>query len=198
MSAVLELLTALPSPVLAGTLPQSYWHVSRQGAQLQLTQTRSGTPKGVLAEGSLVTLVFNVKRIQPSQSPIRLVDLQLADSLTRSIPVNVVGEPVSMTNLFPAEPMLLQNYPNPFNPETWIPYQIPVDSEVVISIYDAEGERVRQLDLGYQHVGSYINRGRAAYWDGTDTYGERVASGVYFYQIRAGAFSATRKMAILK
>ena len=198
--AVLELLTASPSSVLAAGLPESYWHISQQGTQLKLTQTRQGTLEGVAAEGSLATLVFHVNktRSMSPQSPIRIVDLQLADSLTRAIPVNLAGERVSMTELFPEKPMLLQNYPNPFNPETWIPYQLSTDSEVVISIYDPNGERVRQLDLGYQHVGTYITRGRAAYWDGEDMYGEPVASGLYFYQIRAGAFSATLKMVIVK
>ena len=198
--AILELLTASPSPVLAAALPQSYWHISQQGTELKLIQTRQGTLEGVTAEGSLATLVFHVKKTVPpaSQPLIQLVDLQLADSLTRAIPVNVVHERVSMTELFPEKPMLLQNYPNPFNPETWIPYQLSADSEVAISIYDTNGERVRQLDLGYQHVGTYITRGRAVYWDGEDMYGEPVASGLYFYQIRAGAFSASRKMVILK
>ena len=103
-----------------------------------------------------------------------------------------------MAELFPEKPMLLQNYPNPFNPETWIPYQLSTDSEVVVSIYNTNGDRVRQLDLGYQYVGTYITRGRAVYWDGEDMYGEPVASGLYFYQIRAGMFSASRKMIILK
>ncbi len=198
--AVLELLTASPSSVLAAGLPENYWHISQQGTQLKLTQTRQGTLEGVAAEGSLATLVFHVNKTRSlsPQSPIRIVGLQLADSLTRAIPVNLAGARVSMTELFPEKPMLLQNYPNPFNPETWIPYQLSTDSEVVISIYDPNGERVRQLDLGYQHVGTYITRGRAAYWDGEDMYGEPVASGLYFYQIRAGSFSATLKMVIVK
>ena len=198
--AVLELLTTSPSPVLASALHQSYWQVSQQGTQLELTQTRQGTLEGVTAEGALATLVFHVKETGSlaTQLPFQLVDLQLADSLTRAIPVEVVGERLSMAELFPEKPILLQNYPNPFNPETWIPYQLSIDSDVVISIYDTQGERVRQLDLGYQHVGTYITRGRAAYWDGEDMYGEPVASGLYFYQIRAGAFSASRKMVILK
>ncbi len=198
--AVLELLTASPSPVLAAALPQSYWHISQQGTQLQLMQTRQGTLEGMTAEGSLATLVFHVKKTQPSslQSPIQIVDLHLADSLTRAIPMNMVDERVSMARLFPEKPMLLQNYPNPFNPETWIPYQLSTDSEVVISIYDTQGERIRQLDLGYQHVGTYTTPDRAAYWNGEDMYGEPLASGLYFYQIQAGAFSMSRKMVILK
>ncbi len=198
--AVFELLAASPGPVLTAALPQSYWHISQQGAQLQLIQTRQGTLKGVTAEGALATLVFNVEKtaFPSSEPPIQLIDLQLADSRTRAIPVNVVGERVLMAELFPEKPMLLQNYPNPFNPETWIPYQLATDSEVIISIYDIRGECIRQLDLGYQYVGTYITRGRAAYWNGEDMYDEPVASGLYFYQIQAGTFSMSRKMVILK
>ncbi len=197
---VLELLTASPSQVLAAALPQSYWNVFQQGTQLELTQTRQGTQEGVVAEGLLVTLDFHVKKTVPtsSQFPIRLVNLQLADSRARAIPVNVVSERVSMTELFPEKPMLLQNYPNPFNPETWIPYQLSTDSEVTISIYDTNGAYVRRFNLGHQHVGTYTSRGTAAYWDGKDMYGETVASGLYFYQIRAGDYTHVRRMVILK
>ena len=98
----------------------------------------------------------------------------------------------------PAETALLRNYPNPFNPETWIPYQLSADSEVILSIYDSNGERVRQLDLGYQPVGTYTDRAKAAYWDGRNEFGEAAASGVYFYHLSTGDYSATRRMVIIK
>ena len=100
--------------------------------------------------------------------------------------------------LLPKETALLANYPNPFNPETWIPYQLAKASNVQITIYDAHGTIVRQFDLGHQPVGLYQSRSRAAYWDGTNAFGESVASGVYFYTLTTGDFSATRKMLILK
>ena len=103
-----------------------------------------------------------------------------------------------MRELFPDKPMLMQNYPNPFNPETWIPYQLSADSEVVISIYDTKGEVIRRFDLGYHPVGTYSTRGRAVYWDGRNEFGEAVASGIYFYLLQAGEYSATRRMVILK
>ena len=198
--AVLELLTGVPSPVLDTALYQSYWRVSQQEAQLELTQARRGRIGGIAAEGALATLVFHVKKTElpTSQLPIQLVDLQMADSLARAIPMHVIDEKVSMTELFPDQPMLLQNYPNPFNPETWIPYQLSADSEVTISIYDTDGEGVRRFNLGYQHVGTYTTPGRAVYWDGEDMNGESVASGLYFYQIRAGDYTQVRRMVILK
>ena len=98
----------------------------------------------------------------------------------------------------PARNLLLPNYPNPFNPETWIPYQLAAPAEVSLMIYGIDGRLVRRLALGHQAAGFYTARERAAYWDGRNTIGEPVASGVYFYTLMAGDFSATRRMLILK
>ena len=98
----------------------------------------------------------------------------------------------------PTQNLLLQNYPNPFNPETWIPYQLSEDSLVSVSIYDTTGQLVRTLSLGFQSAGFYNSQGRAAYWDGRNALGERVASGVYFYQLTTPAFQQTRRLVIVK
>ena len=98
----------------------------------------------------------------------------------------------------PETTALLANYPNPFNPETWIPYHLSKDAEVIVRIYDMRGVAVRKLVLGHQAAGVYESRGRAAYWDGRNSYGELVASGVYFYTLTAGDFTATRKLLIAK
>ena len=103
-----------------------------------------------------------------------------------------------LASLIPTETALLRNYPNPFNPETWIPYQLAESAEVVLTIYDANGEMVRYLTLGHQAAGMYQSRSRAMYWDGRNQLGEPVASGLYFYTLTAGEFSATRRMLILK
>ena len=92
----------------------------------------------------------------------------------------------------------MANYPNPFNPETWIPYQLAKASEVVVEIFASNGQGVRRLQLGHQPAGIYQSRSRAVYWDGKNEYGEPVASGVYFYTLTAGEFTATRKMFIRK
>ena len=100
--------------------------------------------------------------------------------------------------LLPQETALLANYPNPFNPETWIPYLLAKPADVKVSIYATDGALVRTLALGHQATGVYQSRGRAAYWDGRNALGEPVASGVYFYTLTAGEFTATRRMLILK
>ena len=100
--------------------------------------------------------------------------------------------------LTPKETALLRNYPNPFNPETWIPYHLANEAAVQITIYDTKGVPVRRLDLGNQPAGYYVDRAKAAYWDGRNETGESVASGIYFYTLTAENYSATRKMLILK
>ena len=100
--------------------------------------------------------------------------------------------------IIPQETALLANYPNPFNPETWIPYQLAVPAEVVLTIYDMNGVTVRRLEMGHQPAGLYQRRSRAVYWDGRNGRGESVASGLYFYTLRTGDFTATRKMLIRK
>ena len=100
--------------------------------------------------------------------------------------------------LTPDATALLANYPNPFNPETWIPYQLAKAADVTISIHAADGKVVRTLILGHQAAGMYKNRSQAAYWDGKNAFGESVASGLYFYTLTAGDFTATRRMLILK
>ena len=100
--------------------------------------------------------------------------------------------------LTPKETVLLSNYPNPFNPETWIPYQLAAAANVTLRIYSTDGTLIRTLALGHQSAGIYQNRSRAVYWDGKNELGESVASGVYFYTLTVGNFTATRKMLIQK
>ena len=103
-----------------------------------------------------------------------------------------------LASLIPEETALLANYPNPFNPETWIPYQLLEPADVILTIYDMNGELVRCLAVGHQAAGMYQSRSRAAYWDGRNQLGEPAASGLYFYTLTAGEFTATRRMLILK
>ena len=103
-----------------------------------------------------------------------------------------------LAEFIPEETALLANYPNPFNPETWIPYQLTEGTAVTLTIYAVDGRFIRQLDLGHQPAGVYHSKVRAAYWDGRNEVGEPVASGLYFYTLTAGEFTATRKMLIRK
>jgi hypothetical protein len=83
--------------------------------------------------------------------------------------------------------------PNPFNPSTSIGYTMAADGFAEIAVYDVRGKRVRTLVSGYAVAG--FNEVR---WDGRNDSGERVASGVYLYQLRAGKVVETKKMVLLK
>ena len=96
------------------------------------------------------------------------------------------------------ETLLLPNYPNPFNPETWLPYQLAVDAHVTLRVYSMAGQLVKQLNVGEQVAGTYVGKHRAAYWDGTNQQGERVASGRYIYVLHADDYTATRHLLLVK
>ncbi len=98
----------------------------------------------------------------------------------------------------PEKTVLLPNFPNPFNPETWIPYDLARDAKVDIKIYNLKGETIRELKIGFQNAGSYRSKELAAYWDGRNSTGELVASGVYFYMLSTDHIKVTRKMTIRK
>ena len=103
-----------------------------------------------------------------------------------------------LTSQIPSKTKLLLNYPNPFNPETWIPYQLAKASDVTVMIHSMNGSLIRTLELGHQAAGIYKSKSHAAYWDGRNELGEHVASGLYFYTLTAGKFSATGKMLVRK
>ena len=96
-------------------------------------------------------------------------------------------------SLVPVAYVLEQNYPNPFNPETVIRYGLDRQSPVVLAIYNMLGQRIRTLVQAEQTSGRY-----EVVWDGLDEAGRPAASGLYVYQLRAGAFIASRKMLLLR
>ena len=138
----------------------------------------------------------------PKAQPMSLADYPPFQSLPVEVQEYLLRHFGAFANTeawqIPEVTSLLPNYPNPFNPETWIPYQLAKPADVKLKIYDINGRVVRALDLGHQRGGMYHTRSRAAYWDGRNAQGEPVASGVYFYTLSAGDFTATRKMLIRK
>ena len=135
---------------------------------------------------------------------IHVQNMKLTDVDARAIPF-VIDQTVNFKSTTYAHTnALLQNYPNPFNPETWIPYQLAQTSQVTITIYNALGQTVRTLNLGQKDAGMYLSKQTSAYWDGRNSTGELVSSGVYFYRIQTrkstgtSVFTATKKLVVLK
>ncbi len=92
---------------------------------------------------------------------------------------------------------LSQNYPNPFNSTTHIRYYLPAVSSqfsaVSLKIYNILGQEVRTLVDGEQAAGGY-----RILWDGKDTFGKEVSSGIYLYQLDAGGYKFTKKLVLLR
>jgi hypothetical protein len=146
--------------------------------------------------GKLAEIKFEVLTDDVSPLTFKMAELYGTDAL----PLNskFTNKQFRSWAVAPELSALLQNYPNPFNPETWIPYQLHEANEVVIRIHNVSGELVRELRLGYKSAGQYMTQDRSAYWDGRNEAGERVSSGVYFYNIQAGNYNATMKMIVKK
>ena len=104
-----------------------------------------------------------------------------------------VTDVAKITSEIPKTFKLLQNYPNPFNPETSISYQIPNTEKVEIKIFNAIGLEIKSLVYEKQTAGYYSVR-----WNGSDEIGNKVVSGIYLYQIKAGDFVSTKKMVLMK
>ena len=137
--------------------------------------------------------------VDPATIEVWIAQARLADDGSIAFRQGIANlESLLASLIIPQETALLANYPNPFNPETWIPYQLAVPAEITLTIFDMNGGMVRRLEVGHQSAGVYQNRSRALYWDGRNRRGESVASGIYFYTLSAGEFTATRKMLIRK
>lgn len=127
-----------------------------------------------------------------------LTEAHLADDGSNAFKQGIATLERLLNIAMPEKTVLLPNFPNPFNPETWIPYDLAQDTDVNINIYNLKGEIIRKLNIGYQAAGTYRTKNRAAYWDGRNSVGEFVASGVYFYSLNTDKLKASRRMTILK
>jgi len=109
------------------------------------------------------------------------------------LPGNVEGLSLSKVPEVPANFALTQNFPNPFNPVTNISFQLPVTSNVTVSVYNMMGQKVVELVQGSVDAGYH-----SVMWDSRDLHGEAVSSGVYLYTITAGDYQAVKKMVLMK
>ncbi len=93
----------------------------------------------------------------------------------------------------PTEFKLDQNYPNPFNPSTVIRFALPSEGHVKLEVFDMTGALVKTIiDEGLRAGNMEVT------WDGTNTGGSKVASGIYLYRLQSGGFVSTKKMVMLK
>jgi hypothetical protein len=193
-----EVLSEKNGRIAEGTLTkdlESFSFAKPDRSSLTVAGVLLGRESIRLDSGTLGSLSLKAKSAGEYTIMLRNVILIMEDGRSFTLPELryrvIVREPVEKTRL-------LQNYPNPFNPETWIPFELKEASEVTIRIYDLHGNLIRTLHLGYLPAGPYLGHTEAAYWDGRNEIGERVASGVYIYQMQADGKVFTKRMVILK
>jgi hypothetical protein len=143
----------------------------------------AGTQPLKMVQGEILDLLFRT-----GSAPAR--------GMTRDYIIKATGyyAPKYMIDAsLPRSFALHNNYPNPFNPATTIAYDLPVPAHVTLEIFNILGRKVRTLVDEYQEAGS-----KTVVWDGRDSGNNEVATGVYFYTVRAGTFTDSKKMLLLK
>jgi len=182
------------------------WSVASQSSNLgwevfRSTDDRVFTKVSDLIVGDGTSDEFSSYSYIDNQLPIAdmlyyyLNQIDLDGTTTRSQVIEVLLSPTAISQqALPIANSLRQNYPNPFNPETTISYDLNGESIVILTIYDLSGQIIRTLvNDQAMSAGQY-----KSVWDGRDESGAKVASGVYFYQLRAGEFIANKKMTLLQ
>ena len=182
------------------------WSVASQSSNLgwevfRSTDDRVFTKVSDLIVGDGTSDEFSSYSYIDNQLPIvdvlyyYLSQIDLDGTTTRSQVIEVLLLPTAISQqALPIANSLRQNYPNPFNPETTISYDLNGESIVILTIYDLSGQIIRTLvNDQAMSAGQY-----KSVWDGRDESGAKVASGVYFYQLRAGEFIAKKKMTLLQ
>ena len=148
--------------------------------------------KGVSGTGSVIRVTLRAKKTISSDI---VYSYQIFDdnNILVSEKVTKLGANTLAKLGVPKSFNLKQNYPNPFNPTTEIAYSLPEASKVTLKIYNITGQLVKTLVNDYKEAGNY-----KVIWDGRNNSGQKVAAGVYFYQIRTDKFTQTKKMVMLK
>jgi hypothetical protein len=161
------------TPVLgsgASTMDLKY---AQEGNELRVLVYNIGSEMIAAGENVLVTVPGNVEL---TGAEVATYDGFGLDALVRNVPKDFA----------------MTNYPNPFNPTTTVSLSLPVASDWSVKIYNVAGQLVKDYS-GFSEAGT-VN----VVWNGTDSNGSSVASGIYFYKAEAGQFSATKKMVLMK
>jgi hypothetical protein len=172
---VFEVTGNVGEPILLGDNSNMDIAYGREGNELRVLVYDIEEPNSIQA-GDLLTI--------PVDGSIELREVEAAD-----FDGNILN--VSLT-ILPSRFDLAQNYPNPFNPSTSIALSLPVASDYTVKIYNIAGQLTRSYS-GSAEAGVV-----EVVWDGKDSYGNQVASGMYFYKATASNFSATKKMILMK
>jgi hypothetical protein len=185
--------------VAQGNLGMTLFKAEAKGNLIDINVAALGTDVP-LSDETIATVEFKAKGSAPNAtiylSGVDVRGLRNEKPDDKLANLGIVGLNLSVGK--PDVTKIFHNYPNPFNPETWIPFQLSEATDVLIKIYDLKGQLVKTIELENKPAGYYLNKDKALHWDGRNSLGEKVSSGIYFYQFRAGKVIKTSKMVILK
>ncbi len=173
---------------------------------IQISATNNGTPLDnmqitVSANNQMIAnaktggngiVDFNIDVVTADTLTIVAVNYSTTTVITKYI-TSLATDIIDDSHPLPKSIELYQNYPNPFNPSTTISFSLPERSDIDLSVFNLIGQNVATLVAENMTAGHHV-----VIWDGTDSNGDLVASGIYFYRIRAGSYTATKKMLVLK
>jgi L-ascorbate metabolism protein UlaG (beta-lactamase superfamily) len=166
-------------------------------ALLPMDGTYTMTPEEATQAANMINAKYDIPIHTTSSEPFPLSDAIVARFTAPGKLVVRVGESIELKKTstsvdynrpFPSKFNLEQNYPNPFNPSTVIRYQLPMNSQVSLKIYDLMGREVATLILEFQNAGLYDITWNAG----------KITSGIYYYKLVAGSFVETKKLTLLK
>jgi hypothetical protein len=153
----------------------------------------NGTGGTVDREGDiLVRIPYKFTGSRDDKAILELTDVQVAGLIGQGLPVTIREKRVEIV-VVPSVFALHQNYPNPFNPVTEIQFDVPVESQVRLTVYNIMGQEVKTLTNETLKAGFHSIR-----WDGTNGLGESVSTGLYFYRLSSSSFTSTKKMIMVK
>jgi hypothetical protein len=150
----------------------------------------------IMAEGGCGTsrlYTFEIMPPQPEHVFFQLEEITLDGASYYYPPVQASFISSIKELALPVSTLLLDNYPNPFNSTTIISFSLKNESAAIVQILDLRGRVIRSLSSGTFSAGRHLVR-----WKGFDDQGQETRSGVYFYRLRAGDFTITKKMTLLR
>jgi len=180
-------LTGIDEGDLFGGDGQGFYGYRKSEGKLRIEAALLGSGLAVEQSGDLATVRFRILKAGDPQ--LSLSEAEVRNTANTARQVEVKAEAVEVPTTFD----LSQNYPNPFNPTTVIKYQVPSPAAVEVAVYNVLGERVATLVNEMQAAGYYTIE-----WNGRDSRNTPVATGMYIYTMKAGDFSAVKKMMLVK
>ncbi|MCD6505600.1 Ig-like domain-containing protein [Candidatus Poribacteria bacterium] len=166
-----------------------------ESGKISIGITRKVTAGGVSEAGVAVRVRMRCRMEKRTEARFEMNEIMISYANGKMRKQNGIQK---MLKLVPTKTALFPNYPNPFNPETWIPFALAENSEVIVRIYNLQGKLVREMNLGELSAGYYLSKNKAIRWDGRNKVGERAASGIYLVEMKAGKKRSVRRIVMIK